>query len=88
VWGKREDMIVRDQSPFNAEPPAAVLAEGGVTALDAFYARNHGAFPDIPVEEWRLTVDGMVDKASELTGSSGNGVQVRVADIRALGSCR
>ena len=44
MWGKREDMIVRDQSPFNAEPPAAVLAEGGVTALDAFYARNHGAF--------------------------------------------
>ena len=67
MWGKREDMIVRDQPPFNAEPPAAVLAEGGVTALDAFYARNHGAFPDIPVEEWRLTVDGMVDKASELT---------------------
>jgi sulfite oxidase len=67
VWGKREDMIVRDQSPFNAEPPAAVLAEGGVTALDAFYARNHGAFPDIPVEEWRLTVDGMVDNALELT---------------------
>ena len=67
MWGKREDMIVRDQSPFNAEPPAAVLAEGGVTALDAFYARNHGAFPDIPVEEWRLTVDGMVDNALELT---------------------
>lgn len=67
MWGKREDMIVRDQSPFNAEPPAAVLAEGGITALDAFYARNHGAFPDIPVKEWRLTVDGMVDNASELT---------------------
>src|SRR6476661_6652734 len=60
-------MIVRDQSPFNAEPPAAVLAEGGITALDAFYARNHGAFPDIPVEEWRLTVAGMVDNALELT---------------------
>ena len=62
MWGKREDMIVRDQSPFNAEPPAAVLAEGGITALDAFYARNHGAFPDIPVEEWRLTVAGMFSK--------------------------
>src|SRR6476661_5510121 len=60
-------MIVRDQSPFNAEPPAAVLAEGGITALDAFYARNHGAFPDIPVEEWRLTVDGMVDTPLTLT---------------------
>ena len=67
MWGKRDDMIVRSESPFNAEPPAAVLAEGGITALDAFYARNHGVFPDIPVEEWRLTVDGMVGKPVELT---------------------
>src|SRR5271167_1088546 len=60
-------MIVRSESPFNAEPPASVLAEGGITALDAFYARNHGVFPDIAVQEWRLSVDGMVGKALELT---------------------
>jgi sulfite oxidase len=67
VWGKREDMIVRNPAPFNAEPPASVLAEGEITGVDAFFSRNHGAFPDIPVEEWRLTVDGMVSKALELT---------------------
>jgi sulfite oxidase len=67
VWGKREDMIVRGELPFNAEPPASVLAEGGITGLDAFYARNHGAIPDISVEDWRLTVDGMVGQALELT---------------------
>src|SRR6202166_1875867 len=67
MWGKRRDMTVRDRLPFNAEPPASVLAGGELTALDAFYCRNHGPFPDITREQWRLTVDGMVQKALTLT---------------------
>jgi sulfite oxidase len=43
-WGKRADLIVRERVPFNAEPPGEVLAGGAITALDAFYCRNHGAF--------------------------------------------
>src|SRR6266404_3703861 len=62
MWGKRRDIIVRDRLPFNAEPPGSVLACAEITALDAFYSRNHGPFPDIAPEQWRLTVDGMVDK--------------------------
>jgi sulfite oxidase len=53
-------MAVRGWKPFNAEPPAAVLADAEITALDAFYSRNHGPFPDIATDQWRLTVDGMV----------------------------
>ncbi len=67
MWGKRPDMIVRGRVPFNAEPPAAVLADGEITALDAFYSRNHGPFPDIAPEQWRLTVDGAVDTPLEVT---------------------
>jgi sulfite oxidase len=67
MWGKRRDMTVRDRLPFNAEPPAAVLAGGELTALDAFYCRNHGPFPDITREQWRLTVDGVVQKPLTLT---------------------
>jgi sulfite oxidase len=67
LWGKRRDMTVRGQSPFNAEPPASVLAGGVITALDAFYSRNHGPFPDIAPEQWRLTVGGMVDKPLTVT---------------------
>jgi len=67
MWGKRRDMTVRDRLPFNAEPPAAVLAGGELTALDAFYCRNHGPFPDITREQWRLTVDGIVQKPLTLT---------------------
>ena len=47
LWGKRSDTIVRGQSPFNAEPPTSVLSDSDITALDAFYCRNHGLFPDI-----------------------------------------
>jgi sulfite oxidase len=67
MWGKRRDMIVRDQSPFNAEPPGSVLAGAEITGVDAFYSRNHGPFPDIARGEWRLTVDGTVDKPITLT---------------------
>jgi sulfite oxidase len=67
MWGKRRDMIVRDRLPFNAEPPPSVLAGAEITALDAFYSRNHGRFPDIARDEWRLTVDGAVDTPLTLT---------------------
>jgi sulfite oxidase len=67
MWGKRRDMTVRDRLPFNAEPPARVLAGAEITALDAFYSRNHGPFPDIEPQAWRLTVDGMVDAPCTLT---------------------
>ena len=61
MWGKRTDYIVRERVPFNAEPPGEALAGGAITALDTFYCRNHGAFPDIPPKQWRVTVGGMVD---------------------------
>ena len=67
MWGKRDDMIVRGQLPFNAEPPASVLASSEITAVDAFYARNHGPFPDIAPHQWQLTVDGVVDKPLTVT---------------------
>ena len=67
MWGKRDDMIVRDRMPFNAEAPASVLIADETTSIDAFYARNHGPIPDIATEHWRLRVDGMVEKPLELT---------------------
>jgi sulfite oxidase len=67
VWGKRRDMTVRAWSPFNAEPPGSVLAGAEITALDAFYSRNHGPFPDIAPDRWCLTVDGSIDKPLTLT---------------------
>jgi sulfite oxidase len=67
LWGKRDDMIVRGRLPYNAEPPPAVLAGSDITPIDAFYARNHGPFPDIAPRQWQLTVDGCVDRPLTLT---------------------
>jgi sulfite oxidase len=66
-YGKRSDLIVHEEEPFNAETGRAALAEGPVTATDAFYVRGHGGVPEIDPATWRLRVDGLVDRALELS---------------------
>lgn len=67
MWGKREDTIVRSRLPYNAEPPAAVLAGSIITPVAAFYARNHGPIPEIGPPHWRLRVSGGVSNPITLT---------------------
>lgn len=67
MWGKRDDMIVRGRLPYNAEPPARVLASNGLTPVDAFYSRNHGVIPDIAAQQWRLSIDGRVGRPLVVT---------------------
>ena len=45
MFGKR-DVIVHGTDPYNAETEPAALAEGAITATDAFYVRNHGEVPE------------------------------------------
>jgi sulfite oxidase len=66
-WGKRDDLIVHGEDPFNAEPPRAVLAGEALTALEAFYVRNHGPVPEFDSTSWRLRVDGLVERELELS---------------------
>jgi sulfite oxidase len=66
-YGKRSDLIVHQEEPFNAETGLAALAEGPVTATDAFYVRGHGAVPQIDPTAWRLRVHGLVDRALDLS---------------------
>jgi sulfite oxidase len=67
MWGKRDDMVVHQKEPFNAEPPRSVLAGRPLTPVEAFYSRNHGPIPDIDPATWRLRVDGLVDREVELS---------------------
>ncbi|MFE2025862.1 sulfite oxidase [Streptomyces hygroscopicus] len=60
-------MVVYEQEPFNAEPPRTALAERLRTPLDTFYCRNHGPVPVLTPAEWRLSVDGMVERPLELS---------------------
>jgi len=66
-FGKSADLIVHEEEPFNAETGLGALAEGPVTATDAFYVRGHGRVPEIDPAAWRLRVDGLVERELELS---------------------
>jgi sulfite oxidase len=69
-FGKRADLIVHEASPFNAETSLAALADGPLTATDAFYVRGHGPVPEIQASSWRLRVHGLVERELELSLST------------------
>src|SRR5207248_3876200 len=66
-YGKRADLIVHEEDPFNAETSPAALAEAAVTATDAFYVRDHGEVPEVDPAAWRLRVHGLVERELELS---------------------
>jgi sulfite oxidase len=66
-YGKRADLIVHEDDPFNAETSPAALAEAAVTATDAFYVRGHGEVPEVDPAAWRLRVHGLVERELELS---------------------
>ena len=66
-YGKRPSLIVHAEEPFNAETRAAALAEGPVTATDAFYVRSHGVVPEVDPAAWRLRVHGIVERELDVS---------------------
>jgi sulfite oxidase len=66
-YGKRGDMIVYEEEPFNAETSVAALAEGPFTPTDAFYVRGHAAVPEIDSTTWHLRVHGLVERELSLS---------------------
>ena len=66
MWCKREDMIVHESDPYNAEPPRAGLHET-LTPADSFYVRNHGPVPQLDAATWTLEVTGLVAEPARFT---------------------
>jgi sulfite oxidase len=66
MWGKRNDMVVHRNEPYNAEPSRPALARDHVTPIDTFYVRNHGAVPTLDPLAWRICVNGLVGSPLEL----------------------
>ncbi len=66
-YGKRADLIVHENEPFNAETSLVALAESPLTATDAFYVRGHAPVPEIDADAWRLCVDGAVERELSLS---------------------
>lgn len=58
-------LIVRQKSPPNVEFPFSSLSEWLIPA-DLFFVRNHFPSPDLDAREWRVRVDGAVERPIEL----------------------
>jgi len=58
--------IIRMQSPQNLEWNFATL-NGFLTPSESFYIRNHFAIPKIDRDQWRLKVEGSVERPLELS---------------------
>jgi sulfite oxidase len=67
LWDKRDDMIVHESDPYNAEPAPGALADRMLTPLDSFYGRNHGPVPVIDPRAWRLRIGGLADRDLDLS---------------------
>ncbi|MFN0054536.1 MAG: molybdopterin-dependent oxidoreductase [Planctomycetales bacterium] len=62
--GKR--LILRSATPLNAEPALEQLATEWITPLESFYVRTHGPIPRLDGGEFRLSIEGMVERPLEL----------------------
>jgi len=49
-------LIINSNKPFNAEPPALLLAENFITPNELFFVRNHLPVPQIPTDDYKLEV--------------------------------
>jgi DMSO/TMAO reductase YedYZ molybdopterin-dependent catalytic subunit len=67
IEGKHPGLIVHNDRPLNMETPAHLM-DDDITPSDIHFVRNNGTVPE-PADagEWRLTVDGEVNEALELS---------------------
>ena len=59
-------LITREHQPQNLESPFSRL-DGFITPNDRFYVRSHFKQPEIGLRDWRLKVEGAVERPLELT---------------------
>ena len=62
---EQPSLIVRQKSPPNIEFPFASLSDW-LIPTDLFFVRNHFPSPDLDARDWRLRVDGAVERPIEL----------------------
>ncbi|HSI77526.1 MAG TPA: sulfite oxidase [Lunatimonas sp.] len=58
LFGKHKDLVVRNNLPWNVEPPAHLL-DDKITPADKMFIRNNGLVPEnIDEAKWTLTIKG------------------------------
>jgi DMSO/TMAO reductase YedYZ molybdopterin-dependent catalytic subunit len=61
----RDGKIVRGENPLNLEMPFSAL-DGFITPTESFYVRTHFPIPKIDKNEWRLRIEGEIEKPFQL----------------------
>ena len=61
-----KDLIFRTTSPRNGEPELEKLVQNWITPTKHFYVRSHAPNPKIATSDFKLAVDGMVQKTGQL----------------------
>jgi sulfite oxidase len=71
--GNSGNMIIHTQSPLNSEPKLDVLAKSWITPVESFYVRSHAPNPKIDSANFRLSVEGLIDKPLSISLAELNG---------------
>jgi len=80
----RDGRIVRSEDPLNLEMPFENL-DGFITPTKSFYVRTHFPIPKIDRNEWRLRVEGEVERPFEI--NYGELIKLESAKIPATLEC-
>ena len=67
VLAAEQDLIVRSADPYNAEPRLLALVADAVTPVKHFYVRNHGPIPKVEAKDYKLRIEGLVERPLELS---------------------
>ncbi len=67
LFAAESNLIVHTETPRNSEPHLAQLVKSWITPNEQFYVRSHAPVPKINVDEFRLSVEGMVHKPLEIS---------------------
>jgi len=62
-----KELLVRQKSPYNAEPALDDLIENWITPTKHFYVRNHAPVPAIDADAFMLKVEGLIHKPLQLS---------------------
>ena len=58
----KADLIYRTRAPRNGEPRLEELVKDWITPTPQFYIRSHGANPTVVADEFKVSIEGLVDK--------------------------
>jgi sulfite oxidase len=64
---KHAELIVREREPLNGGPPPHLITRSHVTPNELFFVRNHAPVPQIKPKEYRLSIEGIVDRPVSLS---------------------